>query len=285
MESTILTKVVLPLALFIVMLGMGLSLKLEDFKRVGVTPRPVFIGLMGQLVFLPLVAFMIATVLGLSHLLSVGLLAIALCPGGVTSNLFSYLAKGNVALSITLTAIVSLVTPFTIPIFLGIGMTHFLGEATAISLPLQKTIITLIAITVLPVGLGMIIYKKAPYFAQKCEKPVKILSIVFLLIVIGGIVGQVSDKLAGFFAQAGLACFLLCATTMALGFWGAKVLGSHRKDCITTGIEVGIQNGTTGLFITSNLLGDAVMAVPSAVYTLIMFAMGGAYAYYFSKKS
>ena len=171
MEGSILTKVVLPLSLFFVMLGMGLGLTIQDFKNTAKAPKAVGIGLGMQLLLLPLVAFFVTTVFGLKAGLAVGLIIIALCPGGVTSNMFSLLARGNVALSISLTAIVSLITPFTIPIILSYAMVQFLGEATTVALPIPKTIITLLAITVLPVGIGMLVNKKAPEFAKKCDKP------------------------------------------------------------------------------------------------------------------
>lgn len=283
MEGSILTKVVLPLSLFFVMLGMGLGLTIQDFKNTAKAPKAVGIGLGMQLLLLPLVAFFVTTVFGLKAGLAVGLIIIALCPGGVTSNMFSLLARGNVALSISLTAIVSLITPFTIPIILSYAMVQFLGEATTVALPIPKTIITLLAITVLPVGIGMLVNKKAPEFAKKCDKPVKILSIVILAVIIAGISKQNWDKLPEFFAQVGWACLLLCALTMLMGFWGSKLLGAERKDSITIGIEVGIQNGTTGIFIASTLLKDPVMSIPAAVYSLIMFVVGGVYAWIFSR--
>jgi BASS family bile acid:Na+ symporter len=283
MEASVLTKIILPLSLFVVMLGMGLSLSLLDFKNTAKTPKPVIIGIIMQLIMLPLVGFAIASSFTMDPILSVGIMAIALCPGGVTSNLYSYLAKGNIALSISLTAVVSLVTPFTIPIILGLSMTHFLGDAKAVELPLAKTILTLIAITVLPVGIGMFIKKKAPTFAAKAEGIVKILSVLALALIVAGITKQNWDVLPGFFAQVGMACLCLCAITMAIGYVGSKLLGTTRKDSVTIGIEVGIQNGTTGLFITSTLLNDPVLSAPPAVYSLLMFGVGAVYAWYFAR--
>ena len=284
MEATILSKVVLPIALFTVMFGMGLSLSVKDFRNVGRSPKSLLLGLSLQLLFLPLVGFGIAKLFNLSPLLAIGTMVIALCPGGVTSNMFSYLARGNVALSVSLTAVVSLITPFTIPVLLAASMSYFGTESSSISLPIQKTIMTLIAITVLPIGLGMVVKIKFGNFAQRSESIVKILSMVFLAIVIIGITKQVWDDLGDFFAKAGFSSLTLCGSTMILGFFISKGLKLPERDAVTNGIEVGIQNGTTGLFITSTLLNNPVMSIPPAVYSLLMFAIGGFYAAYFSRK-
>ena len=285
MEASILSKVVLPIALFIVMLGMGLSLQIGDFRQVGKSPKAMGIGLLSQMVILPLVGWGIAVVFGLAPTLAVGLLILSLCPGGVTSNLFTYLSKGNVALSISLTAVVSLVTPFTIPIFAGMGLDYFLGEQKNIELPLVKTIVTLIAITILPVGVGMLIRKKKESFALKAEGPVKALSMFFLFVIIAGIIKQNWANLPDFFAQTGLSSLVLNVMTMAIGFGFAVLVGLPQKDRITIGLEVGVQNGTTALFITSTLLEDPIMAIPAATYSLIMFGTGGIYAYFWQKKA
>ena len=284
MEASILSKVVLPLALFIIMLGMGLSLSINDFKQVGKSPKAVTIGLICQMIMLPLIGFFLAIGFGLSPTLAIGIFILCLCPGGVTSNLFCYLSRGNVALSISLTAIVSLITPFTIPIIAAIGMTYFLEGGRTIELPLVKTITTLIAITLIPVGLGMTIRKKWHNLAQKAEKPVKILSMAFLFIIIAGIAQQNWDNIPSFFAQIGMAAFILNVVTMLLGYFIPSLLGLETKDCVSIGVEVGIQNGTTALFITSTLLEDPVMSIPAATYSLIMFATGAAYAYFWQKK-
>ena len=285
MEATILTKVVLPISLFIVMLGMGLSLSLLDFKNTAKNPRSVVIGLLMQLVLLPAVGFVIAGSFGLEPMLAVGLMVIALCPGGVTSNLYSYLARGNIALSISLTAIVSLITPFSIPLLLAFFMDHFIGKSESIELPLLKTILTLIAITVLPVGIGMVIKEKASLFAEKAEGIVKVLSMLLLFAIVAGIAKQNWDRLPDFFAKVGMASFVLCVVTMAAGYGLSRVLKTGRKDAVTIGIEVGIQNGTTGIFITSTILQNPVLSVAPAVYSLIMFAVGGVYAFYFARHS
>ena len=277
MEATFLTKVVLPLALFIIMLGMGLSLVADDFRRVLRHPKPVVVGIAFQMVLLPLLGFGIVKLFGMTGALGVGLMVLALCPGGTTSNMITYLSRGDVALSISLTAVVSLVTPFTIPLILAPVMSHLMGESQVIALPLGKTIAQLLAITVVPVGIGMLIRRKAPDFCRRAEGPVKVLSIVFLFAVIAGIMRQNWAQLPGFFAQVGAASLALNVTAMVAGFFGAVGFKLERKQCITVGVEVGIQNGTTALLVTGTILANATMSIAPAIYSLIMFGTGAVF--------
>jgi len=278
MEGTVLTKVVLPIALAIIMLGMGLSLTLKDFSRVLKAPKAFAIGIFCQLIALPALGFAIAYAFNLPPLLAVGLVVLSLCPGGTTSNMYSYLAKGDVALSISLTAVVSLVTPFTIPLFAGLAMNTFMGEAQAFALPLGKTIMILLAITIVPVAIGMGTKFKWPGFAARTESPLKWLSILFLAAIIAGIAKQNWAQLPGFFAQIGWAAFALNAVAMAVGFGVASVAKLGSKQSVTISLEVGIQNGTTALFVTSTILASATMSIAPAVYSLIMFFTGAAVA-------
>lgn len=278
MEATVLTKIVLPLALFVIMLGMGLALTLLDFKRVSKEPKAFFIGIFAQMVFLPIIGFAVATALSLPPALAVGLMVLALCPGGTTSNLYAYLARGDLALSISLTAIASLLAPFTLPIIGSFAIEHFMGESTDVTLPLGKTIIQLLAITLVPVSIGMLIRSKAPAFATRAEKPVKIVSALFLVAVIAGVMRNVWSELPSFFADAGLAALLLNVTTMAFGFGLAKLAKLTRPQSVTISLEVGLQNGTTALLVTGTILQNATMSIPPAVYSLVMFGTGALFA-------
>lgn len=284
MESSFLTKVVLPIALFVIMLGMGLSLVPEDFRRVLRQPKAVLVGAALQMIALPLLGFAFVSIFGLGGTLAVGLMVLALCPGGTTSNMISFLSRGDVALSISLTAVVSLVTPFTIPIALAPIMVHYLGKSSSFVLPIGQTIVQLLAITVVPVLIGMFIRHKAPAASRRAEGAVKVLSILFLFAVIGGIIRQNWDKLPGFFAQAGLSSLALNVTGMALGYFSARSAKLGERQAITIGIEVGIQNGTTALLITGTLLGSPEMSIPPAIYSLIMFATGAAFGSIVSRR-
>ncbi len=166
MEASFLTAVFLPLALFIIMLGMGLGLTGDDFRRVLIEPKAVLIGLTAQLIMLPLVGFLLVGLFPLSPELAVGVIVLSACPGGPTSNLVTYLVQGNVALSITLTAISSLITVFTIPLVVNFAMQSFMGGAVALQLPFLSTVVQIAVITLIPVALGMALHRFLPEFAS-----------------------------------------------------------------------------------------------------------------------
>ena len=280
MKADILTQLVLPLSLFIIMLGMGLSLTINDFKRVVKIPKAMTLGIVCQLLLLPLIGLALIMTFSLPPELAVGVMILAFCPGGTTSNMFSYLARADVALSITLTAIISLVTPFTIPLFTGLTMEVLLENPQQFSIPIGKTIIQLLVITVLPVSIGMFIFKKMPNFAQKMEKPVKVFSIVLLFLIIAGIVLKNRDAMVGFFIQTGFVTLLLNVISMAAGYALASLAKVDKRQAATVGIEVGIQNGTMALLVTSTLIGNATMAIPAVTYSLLMFVTGGLFCWF-----
>lgn len=285
MKADLLTQVILPASLFIIMMGMGLSLKLKDFAMVVTRPKAIVTGLAAQMILLPLLAYLIVLVFQLEPALGIGLIILALCPGGTTSNLYTYLAKGDVALSVSLTAIVSLIAPFTVPFLLLFFMNNLMGEGQAIELPLLKTILQLIVITLIPVLLGMLIHHFAPKFAQKAEKPVKVFSVVFLFLIIAGIVIKNKATMPGYFADVGLAALVLNLSCMALGYFLAKAAQLNEAQSKAIGIEVGFQNGTTALLIALTLLGNSTMAAAPTVYSLIMFFTGAGFAWLLNRKT
>lgn len=287
MEANFLTDVFLPLALFIIMLGMGLSLTLEDFKRVVIYPKAVIIGLVAQLIMLPILGFGIASVFPLDPQLAVGVMILAACPGGPTSNMITFLAGGDFALSVTLTAISSLVTVFTIPLVVNLSMQRFLGEGTTLQLPFLNTVLQIAVITLLPVAIGMIAKRYAPGLADKADKPVKWLSLFFLAVVITGVLLRERNNVISYVIDVGWATLVLNVVTMALGFAIATLtqLGEKRATAIT--VEVGIQNGTLAIAIASTptLLNTPTMAIPAAIYSLLMFATGAGFAWWVSRRT
>ena len=273
MESSLLTAVFLPLALFIIMLGMGLGLTPMDFQRVLVAPKAVALGLVAQLIGLPVVGFLLAGLFPLSPELAVGVIILAACPGGPTSNLMTYLVQGNVALSITLTAISSLVTVFTIPLVVNLAMQQFMGEAAALQLPFLRTIIQIAVITLVPVSLGMLLRHYAPKFAAQVEKGVKWLSIAFLTLIIVGLLAKERANVVNFFLQVGGVALALNIITMLLGFAIATVAQLDLRSRKAIAVEVGIQNGTLAIAVASapTFLDAPTMAIPAAIYSLMMF--------------
>lgn len=283
MQADLLTKVILPLSLFLIMYGIGISLKVSDFKAVVQNPRAVGIGVLGQMVLLPLIAVALATALQLPPDIAVGLVIIALAPGGATSNMFTYLARGDVSLSISLTAVVSLVTPFTIPLLAAWAMTYFMGNSTEFALPIGKTIVQLLVITVIPVALGMFTLAKWPTAAKKIERVLKWFSIFFLMLIIALIVAKNAANMGDFFAKAGLATFVLNVIVLILGYQLARIAKLTHKQSVTIGFEVGIQNGTLALVVAGTLIGNAGMMIPAVTYSLIMFVTGAAFGWWVNR--
>ncbi|MGB7441114.1 MAG: bile acid:sodium symporter family protein [Coleofasciculaceae cyanobacterium] len=285
MESSFLTVVFLPLALFIIMLGMGLGLTLDDFKRVFIEPTAVILGLIAQLVMLPVVGFLLASIFPLSPELAVGVMILAACPGGPTSNLVTYLVRGNVALSITLTAFSSLITVFTIPLVLNLAMKNFMGEGVALQLPFLKTVIQIAVITIIPVTLGMLLNNYAPQFAAKVEKYLKWLSLFFLGLIIVGLLVKERANVPTFFLQVGGVTLTLNVLTMALGYAIATLGKLDQSSAKAITVEVGIQNGTLAIAVASTptLLNMPSMAIPSAIYSLLMFVTSA--VFYWTNKA
>jgi len=285
MEADLLIKVILPASLFVIMLGMGLALKPVDFKMVLVRPKAVALGVFAQMVMLPLMAYLIVTALGLSGAVAVGVMILALCPGGTTSNLYTYLAKGDIALSVTLTSVVSLLAPFTVPVMIVLFMGLLMGDGQQVELPVIKTIIQLIVITILPISIGMFIHHKKPEFSAKAEQPVKIFSVLFLLFIVVLIVVQNIDQMGAYFAQAGLAALLLNVACLSVGYGIAKLAKLNEAQSKAIAIEVGFQNGTLAIVIALSLLQNTEMSIAATCYSLIMFVSGAVFAWLLNRKN
>lgn len=287
MESNFLTAVFLPLALFIIMLGMGLELTPNDFKRVLVEPKAVVIGLIAQLILLPIVGFCLVNLYPLSRELAVGVMILAACPGGSTSNLVTYLVKGNVALSITLTAMSSLITVFTIPVILNISMQSLMGEGTALQLPLIQTVVQIAVITLIPISLGMICHRYLPKFAATVSKGVKWIALFFLALIIVGLLLKERANVAAFFLQVGGVTLVLNGVMMCLGYAIATALKLDHASAKSITVEVGIQNGTLAIAIATapTLLNSPTMAIPAAIYSLIMFVTSAGFGWLMQQKS
>lgn len=271
MQASFLTAVLLPIGLAIVMLGMGLNLLPEDFQRVTRYPKAVSVGLVAQLLFLPIIGFIIASVVPMQPEIAVGLIILAICPGGPSSNLITYLAKGDVALSVTLTALSSAITVFTIPILANLTLRYFIGQNAAIALPIVQTMLQIFLITLVPVGLGMLIKQQFPDLAQPLEKVTNRLAIAILVIIISAIIVREWNRLPTFIAQVGIGVVLLNVISVLMGFWLGKLFKLKFAQRICIAIEVGIQNGTLAIAITAGLLNNPDLAVPAAIYSLFMY--------------
>jgi BASS family bile acid:Na+ symporter len=274
MQSSLLTSLLLPLALAFVMLGMGLSLVPDDFKRILRDPLAVTLGSLCQIVLLPLIGALIAWLIPMQAELAVGLIVLAACPGGPSSNLITYLARGDVALSVTLTAVSSVVTVLTIPVLTNLALRHFLGQSAAFALPIGPTMLQILLITLLPISLGMLIRHRFPSTARRLERHMSRLASGLLALIIALLLLREGDKLPGFLAQVGVAVLLLNLLAMLSGFLAGGLFRLPLNQRLCIAIEVGIQNGTLAIAITAGLLNNNEMAIPAAVYSLLMYLTG-----------
>jgi BASS family bile acid:Na+ symporter len=284
MQSNVLTAVVMPIAIGIIMLGLGLSLTLEDFKRVVKFPRAIIVGLFCQMVLLPVVCFYIAKGFGLAPELAVGLMLLAASPGGATANLYSHLAKGDVALNITLTATNSVLSLFTMPFLVNFALEKFMGEGKAIPLQFDK-VIQVFAIVLVPVLIGMAVRSRAKGLADRLQKPVKITSAVVLLLVVLGAVVKERGNFLELFRQAGPAALVFNLSSMAIGYCVPLLARVKKKQAIAIGMEIGIHNGTLAMTIAMSplLLNNGTMAIPPAVYSVLMFLTAALFGFAVSR--
>lgn len=279
-----LSTLILAAALFIIMLGMGLSLKVSDFKRIILYPKAIGIGLTNQLVILPLFGLAIASFCTSQPEIAVGIMILAACPGGPTSNLISYMAKGDLALSVSLTALSSLITILTIPFIVSFSLEYFLGANQEITLDIPQMILQIFVIVVIPIAIGMLVRRFNTTFAERMGKPVRIASGVVLALIIVGLVVKERANFSAYLQQAGIATLALNALTMVTGYFSAKFFKLKKESAISISIESGIQNGTLAITIAVVLLNNTSLAIAPAVYSLLMFVTGGVAIYQFSRK-
>ena len=283
MESSLLNVVLLPLALGVIMLGLGLSLTIDDFKRVVQYPKAIIIGLISQMIILPMICFFIVRLFGLSPELAVGLMLLAASPGGPTANLYSHLYKGDVALNISLTAVNSLISLFTLPFIVNFAIEYFLNSGQVIPMQFKK-VIEVFAIVLIPVSFGMLLKSKFPALSVKLNKPVKILSALFLVLIIAGVVYQERVNILSYFKMVGSAALVFNILSMAVGYYLPKLLKTGEKQAIAIGMEIGIHNGTLAIYIALSVIGNSMMSVPPAIYSLIMFFTAAAFGVLVNRK-
>src|SRR5690606_25980460 len=263
--------IILAISLIIIMFGMGLSLTLSDFKRVMVYPKAMIIGLSCQIIMLPLVGYIIAIYLNLSPTTAIGVMLLAACPGGPTSNMLTYMAKGDLALSVSLTAVSSILTIFTIPIIVQFALERFSDQSLTVTVDALTMVQQLFVIVLIPVGIGMIVKSKLPAFAEKMERPVKIASAFIFVLVIFGVMYSIKDVLLDYLKEAGLPAILLNVSTMTIGFLLAVFFRLSRPQAVTISIETGIQNGTLAITLATIALNNAEYSIVPAIYGLLMF--------------
>jgi bile acid:Na+ symporter, BASS family len=279
-----LTDTVMPIALGIIMLGLGLTLVPDDFRRVAKVPRAVFVGLFCQMVLLPLIAFGIAKLFALPPMLAVGLMLLSAAPGGPSANLFSHLASGDVALNITLTAMNSILSVISLPVIVGLALSHFVAEDKQIPLQLGK-ILQVFGVILLPVSLGMVIRGVRPKIAFLLEKPVRIFSVLFLLALIVGAVMKERANMGSYFLAVGVPALVFNLCCLGVGYAVPRLVRISERQAIAIGMEIGIHNGTLAIAIATTVLKSSVAAIPAAIYSLMMFFTAAAFGALVSRRA
>ena len=266
------TDVVLPLALAFIMLSLGLGLTFDDFVRVARRPRDFAVGAMSQIIVLPVVAFLLASIWPMAPELALGMMIIAAAPGGVTSNLLTSFARGDVALSISLTAVISLLSVITVPLVVVFAYGHFIGEQAMQDVTVADTAISVFLIVTVPVAVGLLVRRYAERFALRIEPSARTLAAVLFVLVLAGAIYQERNNLADYYAQAGLATLALNLLMMVIAYLLARWLATGAKQRTAIAIECGLQNGTLAIAIAVLLFGGGLATVPAATYSLSMFA-------------
>jgi|TARA_B110000196_G_scaffold200101_1_gene171376 BASS family bile acid:Na+ symporter len=275
----IVTDVILPLALAFIMFVLGLGLTGADFLRVTKQPRNFFVGAFSQIILLPIIAFILVKIWPIAPELAIGVMIIAAAPGGVTSNLLTSFAKGDVALSISLTAIISLLCVITIPFIVLTSVELLGGSNITKDISLLSMSRDMFLIVTVPVILGMLLRKFSSGVALKLEPIAKKISIVLFVLVLLGAIAAERENVISYFAQAGLITLILNVVMMVVAYYVAQFLasGTKQKKCIT--IECGLQNGTLAIFVATSIFGGGMYVIPAATYSLIMFATSLMFVY------
>jgi len=273
-----LTTIGLPVALGIIMFGLGLSLTPADFARVGKHPKAVIVALACQLVLLPAICFGLVVGFQLPPLLAVGMILLAASPGGTTANLYSHLFRGDVALNVSLTAINSIVAVFTLPLLTNFAISVFLPDSEGLGIQFSKAV-EVFLIVLGPVVLGMLVRRVWPGFADRMDKPVRIASMIILAVVIVGAIASNLQLLLTHVASLAGITVLFCAISLTLGFFVPRLLRVAPRQAVASAFEIGIHNATLAIVIAQTVLLSEEMSLPAAIYGVLMFFVALAFGF------
>jgi len=276
MEGGVVTDLIVPICLALMMVGLGMTLTVADFRRVLVYPLATGVGLACQLVLLPALGFAIVSGFALAPEFAVGFMLLAACPGGVASNIITHLAKGDTALAVTLTVVSSSLSLITIPLIVSLSLTHFMGVGSAVELPILETVAKVFALTIPTVVIGMLIKSKAETVARKSEKVINVGGLLFLLVLVVGVAVKEKELLENEFVSLGPISLLLCLATGVLSYLAARLSGLELPQRLSVAIGAGFQNVALALVIATSFIKNAQIAVPPAAYTLVMYLVAGA---------
>lgn len=273
-----LTSIGLPVALGIIMFGLGLSLTPGDFARVGRHPKAVVLALVCQLLLLPAICLGLVVLFQLPPVLAVGMMLLAASPGGTTANLYSHLFRGDVALNITLTAVNSVLAVVTLPLVTNLAIALFLPEQDELGLQVGKTL-EVFAIVLLPVLLGMLVRWWKPGFAAAMDRPVRIASMIILAVVIVGAIVSNLDLLLANVGRLALITVVFCLLSLTIGFLVPRLFRVERRQAVASSFEIGIHNATLSIVIAQTVLGSVELSLPAAVYGVLMFFVALAFGF------
>lgn len=288
LAASTLTEIALPLALAVIMFGMGLALTREDFTRIRRQPKAVAIGLFAQVLVLPVLAMGVGVLFhhafGLSPILVLGILLLGACPGGTTSNLVTYLARADAALSVTVTSVNTLASVVTTPLVFLAMTTIVFGQGSVIQVDILEMMILVLAMVVVPVALGMQAARWKPALAKRAEKPFKVVSSIFLVLIIAGVILENRADFWTLAARSVPAALVLNLAALAAGLLAGRWAGLSEYQSRAISIEVGFQNGTLGIALALSQLGSGEAAIVPGFYSLVMFLTGGLVAWWWAKR-
>ena len=280
MQSSVTLSIGLPAALCIIMLGLGLSLRLEDFVRVLARPWPVVVGLICQVLVLPALCFVLVYFSNLPPAICIGMMLLAASPGGTSATLFTHLARGDVALSIALTAISSLLAIVSLPIIVNLSLLAFYGTDGGVRLEMHQ-VLQIFAVAIVPALIGAYIHRHYPAFAEQLEKPVKLLASLFLAgVVMVALIGQ-WRLLLQWGSTVGVLAFVFSLISILVGYWVPRMLRIERRQSIALSMSIGLHNAALviALAMSEHMLNDPEMAIPPAAYGLISYVVGGLFVW------
>jgi BASS family bile acid:Na+ symporter len=282
MDTTVFSDIFLPLTLAVITFGLGLSISLRDLRRIVTQPLDITVGVLSQLLLLPVIAFSIAIASGLKAEFAVGLILISICPGGATSNLVTYMVRGNVALSVSMTVVNSLITLFTIPLIAGLALDVFLHQDASISLPFLKSVFKIFYLTVLPASSGILVRHYRQKSAERLEEPLRYILPLLLLVVFSGVLFlEGGENRITFSDFIRLLPYTLSLNLLAMfaGLYTPLLFGLKKINRVTIAIEVGLQNSTLAIFVAASLIGNYTIATVAVVYGSFSFFTTWAFGY------
>lgn len=285
MQQSLVLSIGLPVVLFVIMLGLGLSLRIEDFVRCLSRPWPIVVGVICQLVILPAFCFLLVYIADLPPAISVGMMLLAASPGGTSAAIFTHLARGDLALSLMLAAITSVIALFSLPVIVNLSMTAFYGEASPVRLELQQ-VLQIFVVAIVPALIGVFIRGRLPALAERLDRPVKAMATLFLvLVVLAALIGQ-RGLLLVWGPTVGVMALVFAIGSLLVGYYVPRLLKVERRQAVALSMSIGIHNAALviALAMSEQMLGNSEMAIPPAAYGVIAYIVGGAFVWFLNRQ-